>query len=62
MTDKFRFIRPRNTFAEVLGNIDDQVTVRQLLIDLIPEDVKWKIVWHFNKSISERNLRVLENG
>ena len=60
MTKIPRFILPRHTFGEVLGQGDDRVTVRQLLMDLIPEDVKWKIVWHFNKSISERNLRALD--
>ncbi len=58
--DGHRFIHPRQTFAEVLGQSDDQVLVRQLLMDLVPEDVKWRIVFHFNKSISERNLRALD--
>lgn len=58
--DETRFIYPKRTFGEVLGQADDQVLVRELLMDLVPGDVKWRIVFHFNKSISERNLRVLD--
>lgn len=61
MDNRVRFTHVVNTFGEMLGQSDDQVLVRQLLMDLVPEEVKWKIVWHYNGAASDRNLRMLAN-
>ena len=50
-------MKPRFTFHDVLWNWDDQVTVRQLLEELVPEDVKSMIVVRFNQHVEQYNSR-----
>jgi len=45
------------TFKEVLHNNQDQAIVRELLIHLVPDDVKKKIVYHFNDYMLFKNRR-----
>jgi predicted HicB family RNase H-like nuclease len=47
----------RDTFDKVLINFDDQVIVRKLLSELVPEDVKQEIVRRFNQDADEYNER-----
>jgi hypothetical protein len=55
-----RFMKTRDDFSSVYGNLDDQVIVRRLIEELVPENIKQEIVWRFNKYVSERNLRIIE--
>lgn len=51
-------MRVRTTFEEVLCNLDDQVTVRRLLIELVPTTVKWEIVRKFNEHAEQVNKEI----
>lgn len=53
-------IKQRNTFREILVNCDDQVIVRQLLREFVPEEIKQKIIEEFNHHATEYNKRVIE--
>jgi hypothetical protein len=48
-------IEERPTFKAVIYNWDDQVTVRKLLMECVPEDAQAKIVARFNQHVRERN-------
>lgn len=45
----------RETFAQVLGNCDDQVLVRQLLIRYVPAEYKNTIIRDFNNEMARRH-------
>ena len=53
-------IRFQESFDGVLTNCDDQVIVRCLLNELVPEEAKAKIILNFNKYAAEHNLRIIE--
>ena len=53
-------IKHRGTFAKVLWNCDDQVIVRELLKELVPEDIQHEVVKRFNLNADEHNARVLK--
>lgn len=48
-------MKKRETFREVLCNIDDQVIVRDLLEHYVPEMVKDHIVSKFNEHVKRFN-------
>ena len=55
---RLRFpFKPRLTFLDVLLNSEDQVIVRELLHEHVPDDVKQRIVVLFNKIMSDRHSR-----
>jgi len=58
-TDQYDFMAVRDSFKAVLSNSDDRVIIRDLLVELMPNDLKWEIVWRFNKHVCERNIRVV---
>jgi rubrerythrin len=45
----------RKTFPDVLYNCDDQVIVRQLIDELVPEQVQLEIVNRFNAHVDRYN-------
>lgn len=49
--------RVRETFSEVLCNGDDQVIVRELLIQLVPPHEQRQIIALFNHNMKERHVR-----
>jgi DNA phosphorothioation-dependent restriction protein DptG len=53
-------IKQRNTFGEVLANCDDQVTVRLLLRELVPEKIKQRVIEEFNNRATDYNRRVVK--
>jgi len=53
-------IKQKFTFKEVLNNHDDQIIVRQLLMKLLPEEIRIKIIQQFNRHASEYNQRVID--
>ena len=53
-----RLMRERESFREVLHNIDDQVIVRQLLVELVPDAIKAEVLNRFNQHAREWNERV----
>ena len=55
-----RLIKRRKTFEKVLNNSDDQVTVGNLLNELVPEDIKQEIVTRFNEMVAKHNNFVAE--
>ena len=54
--------QPKEDFMEVLCNCDDQVLVRRLLHELVPEDAKEKIVNSFNATMIIRHRDKAEEG
>jgi len=50
----------KNDFAGVLWNFDDQVIVRRLLEQHVPDDVKATIVAAFNADVDRRNALLRE--
>ena len=50
----------KDSFAEVLHNSDDQVTVRTLLMSIVPIDIQIKIVKNYNAATIERHNRSLK--
>jgi hypothetical protein len=57
---KVRLSRHRSTFREVMENSDDQVTVRELIHELMPDDIKAEIVCRFNARVDERNAYIAQ--
>lgn len=56
-------IKPRKTFEEVLLNSDDQVIVRKLLMELVPEEIKEEIIRRFNEhALAYNKLVVIQHG
>ena len=45
----------KHTFVGVLGNGDDQVIVRRLIMELTPPEVKDEIVRRFNLDVDRYN-------
>lgn len=50
----------QKNFFEVLHNSYDQVFVRELLMELVPEDVQIEVVNRFNEYLAELNARKAE--
>jgi uncharacterized protein with PIN domain len=50
--------RHKETFHQVLYNLDDQVIVRNLVEDLMPEEVKAEILRRFNLDVDRYNAVV----
>ena len=48
-------MKHRDTFCAVLNNFDDQVIVRDLLIELVPSKIQAEIVRRFNEHVDGRN-------
>ncbi len=48
---------PKETFPQVLGNCDDQVLVRQLLLQHVPIHVQGAILREFNEIMQKRNTQ-----
>lgn len=46
---------PKQTFGEVLNNLDDQVTVRELLHIWVPDDTKRLIIIEFNSRMQAKD-------
>lgn len=46
---------PKHTFTSVLWNLDDQVVVRDLLLEHVPQDVKNTVVREFNEIMSKKH-------
>ena len=46
--------KSQSAFMEVLYNSEDQVTLRLLLDELVPEDVKAEVVRRFKEARAER--------
>jgi hypothetical protein len=59
-TLSFRPMKHRDNFHAVLVNSDDQVIVRDLLDELVPDEVKARIVAAFNRHVDEYNVRAEE--
>jgi hypothetical protein len=53
-------IKQRDTFKQVLNNGDDQVIVRQLLLQLIPEKLQQEIIVQFNNHATKYNRRTVK--
>ncbi len=50
-------MKHRNSFVDVLLNIDDQVIVRQLLEAYVPQYAQEKIIAEFNAHVDRFNAR-----
>lgn len=51
---------PKEDFLSVLTNTDDQVLMRRILLEYVPEEIQRKVIESFNRLMQERRERRMQ--
>ena len=51
---------PQLTFENVLWNGEDQVLVKKILLEVVPQEIKTLVIKRFNQAVIEKNKEFLE--